>query len=85
MSAFSEEDISGLTASEGVMEITSLMEQLQELDATAQRSVAKETEFALESGAALIDKAGRERILELCCAVRKGAEKLTSSQRLRVL
>ena len=85
VSAFNEEDIPGLSASAGVMEITSLMGQLEELDATAQRSVAKETEYALESGAALIDEAGRERILELCRAVRKGAEKLTSSQRMRAL
>jgi hypothetical protein len=85
VSALNEEDIPGLSASAGVLEIASLMGQLEELDATAQRSVAKETEYALESGAALVDEAGRERILELCRAVRKGAKRLVASQRQRRL
>ena len=65
VSAFNEEDIAGASTSAGALEVTTLMRQLEELDATAQRSVAKETEYAFESGAALTDEAGRERILQL--------------------
>ena len=85
VSAFNEEDIAGHSTSAGALEVTTLMRQLEELDATAQRSVAKETECALESGAALIDEVGRERTLELCHAVKKGAAKLASSQRQQTL
>ena len=42
VSAFSEEDIPGAAASAGVLEVTSLIIQLEDLDATAQRSVAKD-------------------------------------------
>ena len=52
--------------SSGTLEGTALINQLEQLEQAAQRSVAAETETALESGAALPDEAGRERILALC-------------------
>ena len=51
--------------SSGTLEVTALLHQLQQLEQAAQRSVAAETETALESGASLPDEAGRERILAL--------------------
>ena len=75
--AFSEEDIPGAAASAGVLAATSLIRQLEDLDATAQRSVAKETEHAIESGSALLDEAGRERVLRLCEPVRNHAARLS--------
>ena len=50
----------------GTLEVVSLINQLEQLEQTAQRSVAAETETVLESGATLPDEAGRERILALC-------------------
>ena len=81
VSAFSEEDIPGAAASAGVLEVTSLIRQLEDLDATAQRSVAKETEHAIESGSALLDEAGRERVLRLCESVRNHAARLSRPER----
>ena len=58
----------------GSMQVAALMQQLEELDQVAQRSVAGEVESALESqlgeGACLVDEAGRQRILEICEKVR---------------
>ena len=71
VSAFSEEDIPGFSASAGTLQVTTLLRQLEELNATARRSVAKEAENAIESGAALLDEAGRARVLQLCVAVEK--------------
>ncbi|CAK0887182.1 unnamed protein product [Prorocentrum cordatum] len=81
VSAFSEEDIPGAAASAGALEVTALIKQLEELDATAQRSVAKETEHAIESGSALLDEAGRERVLQLCESVRNRAARLSRPER----
>ena len=50
----------------GTLEVVALINQLEQLEQTAQRSVAAEAETALESGATLPDEAGRERILALC-------------------
>ena len=66
ISAFSPEDIPGAKTSAGALEVSALMQQLQDLTTTAQRSVAKEMEHAIESGAALLDEAGRDRVLEMC-------------------
>ncbi|CAK0876828.1 unnamed protein product [Prorocentrum cordatum] len=56
----------------GSMQITALMQQLEELDHAAQRSVAAEVEPALEGGVdcggeggGLVDREGRERILDM--------------------
>ena len=49
----------------GTLEVVALINQLEQLEQAANRSVAAEAETALE-GAALPDDAGRERILELC-------------------
>ena len=65
VSAFSEEDIAGGAASASVMQVSALMQQLEDLSATAQRSVAAEAEHAVEGGAALLDTAGRARVLAL--------------------
>ena len=81
MSAFSEEDIPGAAASAGVLEVTALMQQLEELTATAQRSVAKEAEHAIESGSALLDEAGRERVLQLRESVRNNAKRLSRPEK----
>ena len=85
VSAFNEEDIPGAAASAGALEVTALIKQLEELDATAQRSVAKETEHAIESGSALLDEAGRERVLKLCESVRDRAKRLSRPEREREL
>ena len=81
VSAFSEEDIPGAAASAGALEVTALIKQLEELDKTAQRSVAKETEHAIESGSALLDEAGRKRVLQLCEKVRTRAERVSRPER----
>ena len=66
----------------GAMEITALMQQLEELDHAAQRSVAVEIESALESGlgpgseGGLVDDAGRERILQICREVHESCKRL---------
>lgn len=64
----------------GSMEVASLMQQLEELDRAAQRSVEAEVESALESrlgdAACLIDEAGRARILEICDKVRKSCVRI---------
>ena len=64
----------------GAMEVTALMQQLEELDQAAQRSVAAEIESAVESrlgeAAVLVDDAGRERILEICKKVRKSCARI---------
>ena len=70
IAAFESEaqDLNG--TNRGAMEVAALMQQLEELDQAAQRSVAAEVESALESrmgeAATLIDEAGRERILQIC-------------------
>ena len=46
-------------------EIVALLNQLEDLDATAQRSVASEVESAIEGGACLTDDVGRTRILNI--------------------
>ena len=61
------------------------MHQLEELDKTAQRSVATEVESAIDGGACLVDDAGRERILDLCKQVRQKAAELSRSETLQKL
>ena len=81
VNVFCEEDIPGAAASAGALEVTAPIRQLEELGTTARRSVAKETERAIESGSALLGEAGRDRILKLCESVRKRAEKLSPPER----
>ena len=57
------------------------MEMLEELENSAQRSVAAEIESSLESGACLIDDYGRERILEICKKIRNQAAKLSPKEK----
>ena len=85
ISAFSPEDIPGAQESSASLEVSSLMEQLEELDKTAQRSVAAEVESAIEGGACLVDDAGRERILELCKEIRNRAAKLSHPDKIHKL
>jgi hypothetical protein len=77
------QDLNG--GNRGSMEVAALMQQLEELDQAAQRSVAAEVESALESGlgeaACLGDEAGRTRILEICNKVRKSCARLDDSER----
>ena len=61
------------------------MNQLEQLDNAAQRSVAAEVESALEGGACLVDDAGRERILEVCGEIRDRAAKLSKEDTLQKL
>lgn len=82
VSAFSPEDIPGASESSASLEVAALMDQLEELDKASQRSVAAEVESALESGACLVDDAGRERILELCKDIRNQAAKLSQRDRI---
>ena len=63
----------------GTMEVVSLINQLQELEQAAQRSVAAEMETAIEANPDLIDDAGRERILKLCQDVRRRCQRLSSA------
>ena len=69
----------------GSMQVAALMQQLEELDQVAQRSVAGEVESALESqlgeGACLVDEAGRQRILEICEKVRKSCARLGDAEK----
>ena len=69
----------------GAMEVAALLQQLADLDRTAQRSVAAEIESALESrlgdGACLVDDAGRNRILEICDKVRKTCARIGNGER----
>ena len=69
----------------GSMEVSSLMQQLEELDRAAQRSVAAEVESALESRlgdtACLIDEAGRARILDICDKVRTSCERISLAEK----
>ena len=44
----------------GAMEVAALIQQLEELDQAAQRSVAAEVESAVEAG--LVDDTGRARV-----------------------
>ena len=70
---------------QGSMEVVALMQQLEELDQAAQRSVAAEVESALESqlgeAACLVDDAGRARILGICNKVRKSCARLDEADK----
>ena len=61
------------------------MQQLEELDQAAQRSVAAEVESAVESqlgqAAYLVDDAGRQRILEICEKVRKSCARIDDAEK----
>ena len=85
LNAFSEDDIPGSSESAASLEVAALMQQLEELDHAAQRSVAAEAESAVESGACLIDDAGRERILDICKQISDGAAGLSRTDRLHKL
>ena len=61
-------------------EVVALLNQLEDLDATAQRSVASEVESAIEGGACLTDDVGRTRILDICREVRQNCAKLNVSE-----
>jgi hypothetical protein len=69
----------------GAMQVASLMQQLEELDRAAQRSVAAEVESALESqlgqGACLVDEAGRARIFDICKKVRSSCARLDDAEK----
>ena len=76
-----EPEVQDLSADgRGSMEVVSLMQQFEELDRAAQRSVAAEVESALESrlgaAACLPDEAGRARILEICDKVRTSCARI---------
>ena len=77
------QDLSG--DGRGSMEVVSLMQQLEELDRAAQRSVAAEVESALESrlgaAACLPDEAGRARILEICDKVRTSCARIDEAEK----
>ena len=83
--AFSPDDIPGASESSASLEVASLMEMLEDLENTSQRSVAAEIESSLESGACLVDDAGRERILEICTKIRNAAAKLSHPEKMQKL
>ena len=61
-------------------EVVSLLQQLEDLDNAAQRSVAAEVESAIEGGACLTDDIGRARILDICRKVRESCRRLDTSE-----
>lgn len=71
------QDLNG--GNRGAMEVAALIQQLEELNQAAQRSVAAEIESAVEAG--LVDDAGRARILEICEKVRKSCARLEDGER----
>ena len=77
------QDLNG--GNRGSMEVAALMQQLEELDQAAQRSVAAEVESAVESrlgdAACLVDEAGRARILEICDKVRKSCARIDDAEK----
>ena len=81
INAFHPDDIPGAQESSVSLEVAALMEMLEELENSAQRSVAAEIESSLESGACLIDDYGRERILEICKKIRNQAAKLSPKEK----
>ena len=85
VSAFSPDHIPGAQDSRASLEVSALMQQLEELDHAAQRSVATEVESAIEGGACLVDDAGRDRILEICKEIRTQAAKLSQPERMHRL
>lgn len=82
ISAFSPDDIPGMSQSAACMEVAALENQLNEVENATKRSIAAEAESLIEGGAGLVDEAGQERILEICRKVRKSAEKLALSDRM---
>ena len=61
-------------------EIVALLDQLEDLDATAQRSVASEVESAIEGGVCLTADVGRTRILNICRDAREECQRLDASE-----
>ena len=61
-------------------DVVALLNQLEDLDATAQRSVASEVESAIEGGACLTDDVGRTRILNICREVCENRQRLDASE-----
>ena len=82
ISAFSPDDIPGMSQSAACMEVAALENQLNEVENATKRSIAAEAESLIEGGAGLVDEAGQARILEICQKVRKSAEKLALPDRL---
>ena len=72
----------------GDVEVTALMQQLEELDEASRRSVAAEAESllasdAMESGAGLMDEDGRRRIAEMAQNVRQRCKRLCEREKKR--
>ena len=67
--------------SEGAQEIVSLLQQLEELESAAARSVAVEMESAAQDESTLIDHLGRKRILDLCDQVRQQCQKISAPEK----
>ena len=80
ISAFEPQVVDLNERNSATSEIVSLLNQLEDLDATAQRSVASEVESAIEGGACLTDDVGRSRILDLCRENRKKCQRLDASE-----
>ena len=81
MSAFSPDDIPGAAESAACMEVAPLLTQLGEVQSAMKRSITAEVESAIESGACLVDEAGRGRVLGVCKAVRQSAARLSQPER----
>ena len=71
--------------SSATSEVVALLNQLEDLDAATQRSVASEVESAIEGGACLTDDVGRTRILNICHEVREKCERLAPSEKQQKL
>ena len=66
---------------EGAQEVVTLLQQLEELENAAARSVAVEMESAAQDESTLIDHLGRKRILALCDEIRTQSQRLSSQEK----
>ena len=65
----------------GAQEVVTLLQQLEELENAAARSVAVEMESAAQDECTLIDHQGRKRILALCDEVRTQCQRVSSQEK----
>ena len=66
---------------EGAQEVVTLLQQLEELENAAARSVAVEMESAAQDESTLIDHLGRKRILALCDEIRTQCQRVSSQEK----
>ena len=87
ISAWKEQvrDLSG-QEDDGSLEVVALINQLEELEKAAEKSVAAELKTLMEGGLCpLQDEVGRERILDMCRESRRSCQRLYTSSTLAKL